>query len=101
MEMLINDNLKDYIKELEQVKSKIKELESIKNDIMFMISKEMGDKEILMNEDGVVTHTYRFSERKSLDNDRLRKERPDIWNDFLKKTNVRTFLTKEKGEMEC
>lgn len=101
MEMFINENLNTYIKELDDVKAKIKELESIKSDIMFMIAQEMGGNEILMDKDGLITHTYKNSIRKSLDNDKLRKERPDIWYTYLKESNVRTFLTKEKGEKEC
>lgn len=101
MEMFINKNLSIYIDELEDVKNKIRELESTKKDIMCMISNEMGSNEILMDEHGTITHTYKNSVRKSLDGERIKKERPDIYYSYLKESNVRTFLIKEKGEKEC
>lgn len=95
MELMVNDNLREYMRELREVRDNIKKLTETQKEIMYMISHEMKDNEIVMDQDGLVLATYKKSFRSNFDTTAFKEQLPATYQKFVKQVETRTFLFKE------
>lgn len=89
------EDMKKLVERLNELKTVRKELEESESDLKLEIQKYIGGCEILCDQNsGEVLATFKSSQRSSLDSKGLKEKHPDIFEQFQKTTNTRTFLIK-------
>ena len=93
--LTMTDGLFAYINELKELREEIKELEARSEYIKKILAEVMGDKEELVNTDGVVIATYKNIARKWFDTKGFKEFFPDIYDKYSKPGFVRMLVMKE------
>ncbi|SJZ38291.1 YqaJ viral recombinase family protein [Garciella nitratireducens] len=86
------DTLEDKLKDLERIKADIKELDKQKKEIEQTIKNEMEDAEIAHIGERKVTWKTVISNR--IDSKKLKKEKPEIYEQYCKESKSRRFQIK-------
>lgn len=88
-----NSNLKPDVENYLNLKNRIAELKKSLDEYENKIKAGIGEAEGCLI--GKYEAVWKKQKRCSLDTKKLKSERPEIYNEFLKETNVRTFKIKE------
>lgn len=83
--------------ELGSLRKKISELEEQKKGVEDAIKESMKDSAFLTWQ-GKVLCTWKYSEQERLDTKKLKEQKPEIAEQFIKKISMRKFLYKELGD---
>jgi putative phage-type endonuclease len=90
-----DENLFETLKQLKQVKDELKEKKVVEESLEVKIQNQMQDAENLMHGGSVVATWKTQKEGFTIDGQRLRAEKPDVYSEYLKpKKASRTFLIK-------
>lgn len=92
--MIINDSMREVVKEISMLREEIRILGEREKLLKNQVGKILGDKEFVCNEDGVEVLTYRKQLQTRLDSERIKKEWPDLYEEYSKTVEVRTLLIK-------
>lgn len=87
------NQLEDYIREYLAITDTIESLNERAEEIKQMIKKFMGDREVVLTENFTVNNLSITSSR--LDMQRLKKEMPDVYSQYLTHSSYRRFSIKE------
>ncbi len=96
-ETIYDSSLKEPAELYLQTKAKIDELKKIQSEYEQKIKASMGEAEKCYISKYQVD--WKSSNRATIDTKRLKKEKPDIYNEFLKVSNIRRFTIKEIKEV--
>lgn len=81
-------------KELLHIKDQIKELEKEKEAKEFILQNYMQENEALTSDDKILC-TWKSSIRNSFDSKKFKEDHADLYSQYMKQSNSRTFLTKK------
>lgn len=84
----------DFCAELKEIKQNIKQLEERQERLEFLIKNNMGNCENLVTADGQILATWKNSSTTRLDITALKKEMPEIYDQFVVTKQSRRFLIK-------
>ncbi len=87
------ESISDTMTELVTVKASKKELEAKQKELENVVKLQLGDAEVGVCDGFSVTYKNRLSSR--LDSKELKKEKPEIYEEYVKQSQSRTLLIKE------
>jgi len=89
-----DDNLKEIIHNLHDVKSSIKEMRGREEKLKMKLGHRMKENTILLNEDGEIQATWKLTKTNRFSIDRFKKEEPELYKEYLRETTYRRLIIK-------
>lgn len=88
--MELNEKQIETVRDLRELKDLIADLSKQQVELETKLREWAGDDEIVQYQ-GVTVYTYKRSVRTSVDGARLKEMMPNVYNEFVKTTDVRTL----------
>ena len=84
-------NIVETLIKLQEVKAQLKALKAQEKNLVDRLQKKMGDEEMLVDGDGDVLCTWKWSMRTTLNTDQLTIDHPDLVAKYTEMKKIRTF----------
>lgn len=84
-----------YLQEVRELKEEIKCLQEREKHLKEKIADIIADSDAICNEEGTLLATYKTIEKTVFDLPTFKKVNPEIYEEFCKHTEIRTFLLKD------
>lgn len=91
---IATENIENIYCDLQKYTEQQKDLEDKIKEKKMVVMKFLEDKERLINRAGEELCTWKFRANNRFDTTKFKKEQPEIYNQYLKQGNCRTFLIK-------
>lgn len=95
-ECILGHEAEDSVKELLSIKKRMKALKELQTAYENVIKSEMEDAEYAEVENATIK--WKTSKSMTFDRDKFKKEKPELFKQYLKETTSRKFYVKEKKE---
>ena len=92
--MSLTPELGEAITELARLKAESKEIGAAATEYEFLIKQAMGECESIVDADGKPVVTWKNRKSRRIDTTRLKRENPDLYDEFCAETVSRTFTIK-------